>query len=802
MEKRSGVVSMALLLSIGLMVKNESKYLEQCLRSLTPVLKEISSELVIVDTGSTDSTVEIARRYTDKVFHHQWFDDFAGMRNILLKHTSGEWFFYLDGDEVVEDASGIIRFFKSKRHKKYNAAFIEMRNPYTSKDSDAYGVFQALRFFVNDEEFHFKGIVHEQPQAKGPVAKVDGYIVHYGYVSDDKELMEYKFERNVALINKVLEKEPDNIYHLFQLSQSHAMYGRPKEALEPIEKAYELAKSKGLSNHMNVVTQLANVRFKNGMFRECEAICQEGLALKDGYVDLYYFQAMSQVELGKYEDAIRNFRRYLSLVEDYERGRVVVDLSLSHHTLRSAEHVYLVLCAVHKKRDELDLAAKYGEKIRDRALAKDAIRNLVGIYFKKEEYAKLRDLYEVWSHDESATKFLIDTIEDRRLQCSREAKKELSFLFGDEASPYGMLNLVRAHIYEPEFAVEDRVWQRLDGLDLAKKPDYYADLIWGRLQCGRPVAGKLSRLRNDKVFRLFSYLVHVHDAFLDVLKSALSSRESSLFAHLDSDEVCRIKTAVLRAVLVSGKDMDDQEYMRWFKMYVDAGVRHLETCYRSEILDRGVSWAKTAADGFLFVMRKIRDIDRCTVEYVRGLREALAQDQSMKRGIDLLLKDVQDELLKPEQDELEILKESVRTAIQECIDTGELDTAVMLINEYEDIVGIDGPLCAAKGIVHIINGEVGKAEDIFLTGIGIEPENPDLLYNLGYLKEISGSKREAFGYYSRAFEVVTDEEFREELVQALGRVSPKSPVHQNGDGRRLMEEQASTLKELLRGKGY
>ena len=55
-------------------------------------------------------------------------------------------------------------------------------------------------------------------------------------------------------------------------------------------------------------------------------------------------------------------------------------------------------------------------------------------------------------------------------------------------------------------------------------------------------------------------------------------------------------------------------------------------------------------------------------------------------------KDVQDELSKPEQDELEILKESVRTAIQECIDTGELDTAVMLINEYEDIVGIDGPL--------------------------------------------------------------------------------------------------------------
>lgn len=784
------------------MVKNESQHLEKCLQSLTPILNAIRSELVIVDTGSTDNTVEIARRYTDQVYHHEWFDDFSGMRNIVLQYATGEWFFYLDGDEVVEDASGIIRFFKSKRYKKFNAAFIEMRNPYSSDNLDDYGVFQALRFFVNDGEFHFKGIVHEQPQAKGPVAKIDGYLVHYGYVSDDKELMEYKFERNVALINKVLEKEPDNIYHLFQLSQSYAMYGRPKEALEPIEKAYELAKSKGLSNHMNVVTQLANVRFKNRMFRQCEAICQEGLALKDGYVDLYYFQAMSQVELRKYDEAVANFERFLSLIDDYEHGRVVIDLTLAHHTLRSADHAHLMLCTIHKKRGAFDLAAKHGEKIGNRLLAKEAVKHLVDIYFAEEQYVKLKELYETWSRDENVIEVLVDSMENKRLKLKPEVKQELSVLFGDEESPYGLLNLVRRHIYSPSKPIADGIWQRLDDLDLSEQPDYYGDVIFAKIRCGLPVMGTLAGLRSDKISRFFGYLLHVHDVFLDNLRASLEQEADWLHEHSDIDELHRIRTAILYAVVVQEKDIDDLDYKGWFEMYLDAGVRHLETCYRSEILDRGVSWAKTAADGFLFVMRKIRDIDRCTVEYVRGLREALAQDQSMKRGIDVLLKDVQDELSKPEQDELEILKESVRTAIQECIDTGELDTAVMLINEYEDIVGIDGPLCAAKGIVHIINGDVGKAEDIFLTGIGIEPENPDLLYNLGYLKEISGSKREAFGYYSRAFEVVTDEEFREELVQALGRVSPKSPVHQNGDGRRLMEEQASTLKELLRGKGY
>ena len=106
---------------------------------------------------------------------------------------------------------------------------------------------------------------------------------------------------------------------------------------------------------MNVVTQLAKVRFQNKMFRECENTCKEGIALKDGYIDLYYFQAMSQVELGKYEEAIANFDHFLSLVEDYERGDVKIDFTLAHHTLTYKEHAYVMLCAIYTKLGNFDL---------------------------------------------------------------------------------------------------------------------------------------------------------------------------------------------------------------------------------------------------------------------------------------------------------------------------------------------------------------------------------------------------------------------------------------------------------------
>ena len=86
-----------MLLSIGLMVKNESKHLEKCLQSLVPILTELKAELIIVDTGSTDNTVDIAKRYTDKVFHHEWFDDFA-VWLIVLSYCSGRFFMWTGRD--------------------------------------------------------------------------------------------------------------------------------------------------------------------------------------------------------------------------------------------------------------------------------------------------------------------------------------------------------------------------------------------------------------------------------------------------------------------------------------------------------------------------------------------------------------------------------------------------------------------------------------------------------------------------------------------------------------------------------
>src|SRR5204863_5400745 len=82
-------------LSLCMIVKNEERFLRNCLESV----KDIVDEMVIVDTGSTDSTLDIAREYGAKVIPHVWKDDFSEARNVSLDHATGDWALWLDADE-------------------------------------------------------------------------------------------------------------------------------------------------------------------------------------------------------------------------------------------------------------------------------------------------------------------------------------------------------------------------------------------------------------------------------------------------------------------------------------------------------------------------------------------------------------------------------------------------------------------------------------------------------------------------------------------------------------------------------
>ena len=118
-----------IIISICMIMKNEERCLERCLKSLTPLREQLPCELIITDTGSTDRSIEIAEKYADKLLHFEWCNDFSAARNFGLEEAKGEWIMVIDADEeLVEDVSHLVKFFTSEEKYKYYGCFLKKKN--------------------------------------------------------------------------------------------------------------------------------------------------------------------------------------------------------------------------------------------------------------------------------------------------------------------------------------------------------------------------------------------------------------------------------------------------------------------------------------------------------------------------------------------------------------------------------------------------------------------------------------------------------------------------------------------------
>ena len=122
-------------LTISILVSNRKDTLPKTLESIKPILDNISSELIITDTGCDEELISVIRKYTDKIIKFQWCNDFSKARNVGLKQAQGQWFMFVDDDEWFEDVSAIVDFFNLGEEKKYNQFYYIQRN-YRDKNGE------------------------------------------------------------------------------------------------------------------------------------------------------------------------------------------------------------------------------------------------------------------------------------------------------------------------------------------------------------------------------------------------------------------------------------------------------------------------------------------------------------------------------------------------------------------------------------------------------------------------------------------------------------------------------------------
>lgn len=211
-------------ISVCIIAKNEEKHLETFLASIQKHLSDYPHEIVFVDTGSSDRTVDIARKYTDRIFSFEWIRDFSAARNYSLSCASQDWILVLDCDEYVAelDTKAFSRMISQYPH---GVGIISRRNHYEMNGTDSVYTDQVERFF-NRKFFHYEFPIHEQ------VRSLDGNsyerialpltVEHCGYNGTPEE-MRQKADRNNELLLKMLEETPNDPYLYFQLGQSYNM---------------------------------------------------------------------------------------------------------------------------------------------------------------------------------------------------------------------------------------------------------------------------------------------------------------------------------------------------------------------------------------------------------------------------------------------------------------------------------------------------------------------------------------------------------------------------------------------------
>jgi glycosyltransferase involved in cell wall biosynthesis len=406
-------------IALCVIARNEERFIADCLDSARPFVDEV----IVVDTGSTDRTREIAREHGAQVEHFQWCDDFAAARNTAIDHATTDWIFMLDADERLDPGSGpqlreVVLAVPAGTHSI--SPVIESRQLDNLSASST--TINVPRLFPRRPDLRFVGAIHEivtylpDPAATTLAAAPQLKVIHYGYdvgVYKDRD----KDARNIALLEKAVAKDPDDGRLLYFLLQQHYTGGRQTEAAAVFERFLRAAGRypktftvEGYYLYFAALIDLGEIDRLEGEIaraRELEALGGNALdVLANYYLKRQDFERaeayLNEMVAGRFArgltlgEGFGGWATHLKLAELAERtGRV--DMALRELELAAPEMQPLKRSLVARqaasfaaRHNELERAARWLERARMDTAADDVEAQQAVLDLSLEVHAKTR----------------------------------------------------------------------------------------------------------------------------------------------------------------------------------------------------------------------------------------------------------------------------------------------------------------------------------------------------------------------------------------------------------------------------
>lgn len=399
-------------ISLCMIVKDEEVFLGRCLDSV----KNQVDEIIIVDTGSTDATVNIAKEYGAKVYPYQWNNDFAAARNFSVEQASSDYILVLDADEYL-DADANIQSTLSDLKDFYILNFKNyMDNGYVTTH-------QAIRLFKNKAGFFYKGKIHEHlniDRIETHLSSVSEFVVHHdGY---QKNIFENKnkYQRNLVILEIEVREHPTG-YNLFNLGVQYKANLEYDKALNCFAKSYSLSKDQIYLPYLLYL--MGDCLLQLNRIKEGINLMKDSTAIFPTYTGYYFILGSLYEQIEYFFAAEKTFKKCLELgeVKNFQSiegvGTYLAEVKLSEilqkqgKLVEALEHAFFAL--QHKKSFSLAIS-QYLKVLMQAGLEKDVVEKNVMSVFNSPTQEELVSLLKVLAVTRSS--MLLDIITNNNIQ--------------------------------------------------------------------------------------------------------------------------------------------------------------------------------------------------------------------------------------------------------------------------------------------------------------------------------------------------------------------------------------------------
>ena len=303
-------------LSISMIMKDEEKHIGRCLESV----KDIADEIIIVDTGSTDRSIEIAKSYGAKIYKHPWENNFSTHRNQAVKYSTGDWLLQIDADEELVGNKQGLKDTLARINLGYNGVSINLRDVCQESGTQ----FNASRIFRNGK-IKYKRAIHniavwEGSGKYGSVLFNDATIIHHGsHYQISKEESEKKAKRTGDLLLNTLKEDPKDYELLFYMSQLKGTIGDYESAINYAEQ-YLASKNKCDGFNNSVYYSIIRLYMEINNFEKANYWLREAHIILPTDLDIAFVTVEFGVKTGNGQLLLQGARNYVKQYEIFNKN--------------------------------------------------------------------------------------------------------------------------------------------------------------------------------------------------------------------------------------------------------------------------------------------------------------------------------------------------------------------------------------------------------------------------------------------------------------------------------------------------